>query len=810
MRQEANTLFQRSLLVVNEGQIRELHRMIGAGKSLSLAARMTDMDRKTARKYRDQNQSQTSSKATRDYRTRVDPFEEVWPSVEYKLRAEPSLKAYALFEWIQQNNEGVFPDSTRRTFERRVARWKTLHGPSKSVVIEQVHRPGQLAASDFTVCNSLGVTIAKTKFDHTLFHCVLTYSNYESITLCHSESFEALSTGIQNAMFQFGGVPKLHRTDSLAAAVRNHSSKKQLTQRYEALMDHYGCEAQHTNARCPNENGDVESLNGKIKNRIEQALLIRGSRDFQSKEQYEEFLSHVVEQANRNRQVKFNEDQAALSALPARRLDTDDFLPSLRVSKHSTICVRKQVYSVPSRLIGTSVDVRITIDSIEVSVADTIIETMPRLIGKGTAAINYRHIIDSLVRKPGSFENYRYHEQMFPRTIFRVAYDCLDAKHAPRVRDRTYLQILQLAAKESEQAVASSLTELIDRDQPITTADVLRLVARASELPSPTDVDVPEVDLAALDELISSSDVIDSDPTTTNDKECHDGTSEEEGDPKNGSSEEVCSEQSGETHIDTARSVSGATPAELSGSLRDVGREGGSGGTLACGVSCRVDAVGNRSTSGGASATLDDPLKIAARENLDELRLHSPSAECDSQAGNLAGGPLLGCTGERASVRQTGQREEPRTVCARRAIDSPRTQCAVHDLQPVGATVVAGEIGTSPAPIPEDTVELRGLDHRRSRVCATEPRGDGSSVHVTGGTLRTGQRVADEQFGIQQVGSDFQGCDDHSGGDRSIGSSQRDHRAERGQLPSRSSQGEENWSVGGQVTATYEIFSGEF
>lgn len=147
-------------------------------------------------------------------------------------------------------------------------------------MFSQVHQPGTFAASDFTVCNELGVKIAGVKFDHTFFHCVLTYSNTESVSLCFSESFEALSGGIQKAFWEFGGVPSLHRTDSLSAAIRNHTSKKRLMEQYAALMDHDRCKSQRTNARCVNENGDVESINGHFKDRLDQALLLRGSRDF--------------------------------------------------------------------------------------------------------------------------------------------------------------------------------------------------------------------------------------------------------------------------------------------------------------------------------------------------------------------------------------------------------------------------------------------------------------------------------------------------------------------------------------------------
>jgi hypothetical protein len=226
--------------MISDGQVKELRRLLLDGKSLALSARMTEMSGKTARDYRDDDRLPSQRKTPRDYRTRPDPFVEVWPEVQQRLQDQPRLKAHTLFSWLQQTRPGEFPDATRRTFERRVSKWQAIFGPDKPVMFPQLHHPGRLAASDFTVCNSLGVKIAGACFDHTLFHCVLTYSNVESVSLCFSESFESLSTGIQKAFWEFGGTPQHHRSDSLSAAINNHSSPKSHTARYTALMNHYG------------------------------------------------------------------------------------------------------------------------------------------------------------------------------------------------------------------------------------------------------------------------------------------------------------------------------------------------------------------------------------------------------------------------------------------------------------------------------------------------------------------------------------------------------------------------------------------
>lgn len=315
--------------MIKDGPVKELRRLLSLGRTLAASARMTEMTEKTARNYRDDQRLPSQRKRHRDYRTRLDPFVDVWADVQKKLEEEPALKAKTLFEWLQETEPGRFPDSTRRTFERRVATWRSLHGPNKTVYFNQIHHPGRLAASDFTVCNDLGVTIARARFDHTLFHCVLTYSNVESVSLCFSESFEALSQGIQKAFWEFGGVPERHRSDSLSAAVRNHTDRRELTQRYSALLDHYRCKGERTNARCANENGDVESLNGHIKDRVDQALLLRGSRDFASRAEYVSFVEGIVSRANRHRSARSCANRSGRNRRDASRA---------RHSNHAATC----------------------------------------------------------------------------------------------------------------------------------------------------------------------------------------------------------------------------------------------------------------------------------------------------------------------------------------------------------------------------------------------------------------------------------------------------------------------------------------
>ena len=634
--------------MVTDGRVKELRRLLGLGRTLVDSARMAEMNEKTARKYRDDDKLPSQQKTTRTYRTRQDPFADVWDDVRQRLELEPRLKAKTLFEWLQETHEGQFLDSTRRTFERRVAKWRSLHGPGKTVFFDQEHHPGRVAASDFTVCNELGVKIAGRRFEHTFYHCVLTYSNVESVSLCFSESFEALSAGIQKAFWEFGGVPLRHRSDSLAAAVRNHTSRRELTERYADLMAYYNCEAERTNARCANENGDVESSNGHLKNRIDQALLLRGSRNFETREEYVAFVENLVEQANANRRKKFLDDQAHLNRLPDERLDTDDIIKGVRVSRSSTIVVRTNTYSVSSRLIGELVDLRIAAEQITVSHHGHVIQTMPRLVGKKLAAINYRHIIDSLVRKSGAFANYRYREEMFPTSSFRLAWDTLRAAHSEKVADKMYVQVLHLAAHESQDAVDDALRHLLATELTFDVEQVRKLVADAAAIPLPTDIDLEAPDLCEFDSLLPSFD-----------KECpnHDENKNE--------TRRKESHEASPTGSDIAadRPAEGTASADRSGSFSGRSDSSDHGEPQSLELSVGTGDAGMRSSPGRPHQTSDDAIETSAWQDVEQLQLQATATAGDSSAGIPKGRIVSESSGERVDFREAGFREEPRLMC---------------------------------------------------------------------------------------------------------------------------------------------------
>ena len=197
-----------------------------------------------------------------------------------------------------------------------------MEGPSKEVFFSQKHVPGRLSQSDFTHMTSLGITIDGQRFPHLLYHFVLAYSNWEAASICYSESFESLSNGLQNALWELGGVPAQHQTDRMSTAVNNMSDEREFTARYEALLRHYRLEGRKIQTGKANENGDVEQRHYRLKKAVEQALLLRDSPDFASVAQYETFLRTLLAQLNAGRRQRLAEEMQYLRALPDRRLES--------------------------------------------------------------------------------------------------------------------------------------------------------------------------------------------------------------------------------------------------------------------------------------------------------------------------------------------------------------------------------------------------------------------------------------------------------------------------------------------------------
>ena len=594
--------------MVTDKQILRLRQALHKGMSLSLAAAKAGIDRKTARRYRQLERLPSEVDVEHNWRTRKDPFEGAWDWIEEQLAQSPALEAKALFQALQRQHPGRFPNGQLRTLQRRLKQWRAEHGPAKEVFFAQVHHPGRLAASDFTHCTDLGVTLQGAPFPHLLYHFVLTYSNWESGTVCFSESYESLSEGLQNALWELGGVPQLHRTDRLTAAVQPAGGPETFKRRYQALLSHYGLQAQAIQAGKGNENGDAEQSHRQFKRALDQALMLRGSRDFTGRDAYAAFLRELFSQRRAGCQARLAEERPLLRPLPARRLEACKRLRA-RVEAGSTVRVEGNVYSVPARLIGEQVEARLYAERVEIWYAQKRVEELPRLRGRGKHRIDYRHVIDWLVRKPGAFADYRYRADLFPSSRFRMAYDVL-LEQQPARAAKEYLRILWLAAREGEAGVEAALAGLLDLGGPVGADRVQERLRQQGPTRPVTDVTVPAVDLALYDALLDG-------------KEAGDG----EGLGQEGNAGEL---------------PEGTAPADVPGQLRGGGPAGTTGGAELRAVPADAGAAGVSGAEEQACGAALARLAAAVGEELVGVGPEAAAAEGGSASSGAAGGVVPG------------------------------------------------------------------------------------------------------------------------------------------------------------------------
>ncbi len=433
-----------------------------------------------------------SQRGPRNWRTRADPLAGVWEAeLVPLLEAEPGLQARTLFEELQRRHSDRFGDGILRTLQRRVRAWRAEHGNDKEIYFAQANPPGRLALSDFTVCDSLGIMVAGEAFPHRLYQCALAYSGWRHAEVVRGgESFAALAQGLQNALWALGGVPEEHRTDSLSAAFNNLAEQEELTRRYADLCKHYGLHPSRNNLGESHENGSIESRQGSLKNAIEQALLLRGHRHFDELTDYRHFIAEVVARMNRRVSAKATEERAALKPLPVRRTSEYEETDA-RVTKYSTVSVKRILYSVPSRLIGHRPKFRVYPERIEAWLGDVcVFETVRGVVPAGKQrgkVIDYRHLIATLKRKPGAFARWVLRDDMFPRAEYRLTWERLSEKLPERQACKVMVGLLDLAARGAcEVQLAQVLGDLLQ-------AGTLPELAGLEEKFAPKATPVPDV-----------------------------------------------------------------------------------------------------------------------------------------------------------------------------------------------------------------------------------------------------------------------------------------------------------------------------
>jgi len=474
-----------------------------------VAAAKSGFSAATAYRFENDLRLPSQKKAPRR-RRRPDPLAEVFAAeVVPMLEAAPGLRAIAVYEELLRRHPALGA-GIRRTLERRIRSWRAIHGQDREVIFRQTHEPGRMGLSDFTDMGDDAITIAGAPLDHRLYHFRLAYSGFEHAhVVLGGESFVALAEGLQNALWALGGVPREHRTDSLSAAFRNigQQAQEDLTYRYEALCAHYGMQPSRNNTGVAHENGAIEGPHGHLKRAIGDALLMRGSGDFDDLGSYRRFIDELVARRNARLAKRIDLERASLIKLPDHRTcDYEDV--TVRVTSSGGFTLRKVFYTVPSRLIGHRLRVRLHDDRLDVFIGATHLMTLPRgralPPGKHGHVVNYRHVISSLRKKPMALLNLVYREQLFPRTSYRRTFDLLLVRLPSNKACRLMVDLLALA---HDRGCEAELATILDADLdagrlPDMTALRQRFAPDLSHLP---DVVVRLHPLAAYEGLLGNS-----------------------------------------------------------------------------------------------------------------------------------------------------------------------------------------------------------------------------------------------------------------------------------------------------------------
>lgn len=492
---------------VTDRQVRRYMDSRKDGHSQAAAAARAGFSERTGRRTAIAATLPSQRSGTRRYRTRSDPFAAVWrDELAPLLQAMPSLRATTLLEELQRQHPGGYPDRLLRSLQRRVADWRAIEGPERDLIFRQEHPPGFQALSDFTEVGGLAVTLAGEPFAHRLYHFWLAYSGWQYVkAICGGESFTALTEGVQEALWQLGGVPRTHRTDRLSAAYRNLARDDDEAARYAEFCRHYGMEPTRNNAGVSHENGAVEAAHGHLKRGLDEALLLRGSRDFAELAAYQAFLQEFVARKNARRREAVTVELAALRPLPPYRT-TDFSIATVTVTRSGTISVRSVLYTVPSRLVGCRLKVHIHDDRLVCHLGTTAVLTVPRRYfkrnGPRLRVVDYRHLIGALVRKPQAFRRSVFRDELFPRPVFRRAWEALDERLEPRRACRVYVGLLHLAAMHGcEAALAEHLAAVLDSGGTPDLEAARAAVAPPVPAAAPV-VTVPAPDLAGYDALL--------------------------------------------------------------------------------------------------------------------------------------------------------------------------------------------------------------------------------------------------------------------------------------------------------------------
>ena len=440
------------------------------GLSQEVAAAKAGISERTGYSI-DKNNIQKGRK--HDWKTRKDPFEDIWEKEIIPMLKDGIFESTFILQILQQKYPDKYEYKTLRTLQKKVKKWKALCGPEKEVMFLQKHEPGELAISDFTHPNRIKVTINGEPLEHIFYRFRLVYSgfNYVQVFRGSGEPYEAFTQGLQEALYCAGGVPVKHRTDSLSASFKNlnKEAKEDLTERYKAFIEHFNMEPTRNNRGEAHENGSIEASHTHFKNRVYQHLIIRQSIDFKSFEDYREFIQTVSKEHNKRVCKNFKIEQASLKPLPVTK--AVDYKEAVAVvSSSSTINVRRVTYTVPSRLIGERLHVRLYAEKIEGYLGIALTCTMTRKYTSGNIKrirqVDYRHVIGSLIKKPGAFYSSKLRDDLLPNDSYRFIWEHVSTNMIRQNACKFIVGLLHLAATQNcEDKLAEKVVELIQNEK---------------------------------------------------------------------------------------------------------------------------------------------------------------------------------------------------------------------------------------------------------------------------------------------------------------------------------------------------------
>ena len=444
-------------------------------------------------------------KKPRYWKTREDPLELVWTSeLEPLLENEPTLTGITLWDYLDEQHPGQYPEQLLRTLQRRVKHWRATRGPHKAVIFRQSLPAGHQGLSDFTRPNT-AITLAGEPFAHLLYQFRLAHSGWRHVHIVQGgESYSALADGLQSALHTLGGAPKEHRTDSLSAAYVNNVEKQRLTEDYKALCQHYGMIPTTNNLSVSHENGAIEAAHGSLKRRIEQAIKLRGSNDFVTLRAYREFIERIVSKLNKRCKGRLDDEQQSLATLPAHRfIDYTEL--TAKVTTSSTIAVKRGLYTVPSRLIGETIKVHLYHDRLDCYVGQTQCTSLPRVYAHpptGRARrIDYRHIIHSLAAKPQAFRFSQFRDDILPNADYRQLWAMAERQFQPRDACKWIVAVLRFAYDYDCESLLGM--ELLQEARRTALPDLKTLQCRYLQHTPPPDIPIRQHRIDAYDQLLS-------------------------------------------------------------------------------------------------------------------------------------------------------------------------------------------------------------------------------------------------------------------------------------------------------------------